>query len=439
MTKKDLDFKLEYSEKEEITPYAGLGIYGELYNKAGISDDIGKIFPKPGSGAGFEANTYINSIAMMFIGGGKYLEDIEKIKVDKGLRKICKLKRVAGPDGVGEWLKRAGDKKIEYMEEVNEKFSEKALKMRKGKEFTLDIDATGIEAEKSSALYTYKGYKGYMPILGFLAELAWCIGYEFREGNVAPAAKNYEFTKKIIEFVEKTGKKIKRFRSDSAAYQAKLMNKLNKVVIKYTITVSKDEAVKAGIANIKETEWKKLKDKEGEETVREYAEFIHTMNESDHAFRIIVQRWINPQRDLFEGEEYCYHGIATNYLEEEKTAQEIIRWHNGRSNSENYNKEVKAGFNLEYMPCDDFNANAVWFATGILAYNLFIASKLFLFPKSWINKKIGTVRWQFIQMPGKVMRRPRYLILRVCSTLRETYDIYQEARRRCLELEFQLL
>jgi len=31
MTKKVLKFKLEFSEKEEITPYAGLGIYGEMY------------------------------------------------------------------------------------------------------------------------------------------------------------------------------------------------------------------------------------------------------------------------------------------------------------------------------------------------------------------------------------------------------------------------
>ena len=85
------------------------------------------------------------------------------------------------------------------------------------------------------------------------------------------------------------------------------------------------------------------------------------MEKTEKAFRVIVQRWTNLQPDLFGGEEkHCYHGIATNYLEEEKNARQVIRWHSRRSNSENYNKEVKIGFNLEYMPCNDFDANAVW-------------------------------------------------------------------------------
>ncbi len=57
-------------------------------------------------------------------------------------------------------------------------------------------------------------------------------------------------------------------------------------------------------------------------------------------------------------------------------------------------KEVKAGFNMEYMPSGDFEGNAVWVGIGILAYNLFIVSKLYLFPKGWLKKKISAIRWQ---------------------------------------------
>lgn len=42
----------------------------------------------------------------------------------------------------------------------------RALKNGKEKEFTLDIDATGIESEKEAAKMTYKGYTGYMPMVG---------------------------------------------------------------------------------------------------------------------------------------------------------------------------------------------------------------------------------------------------------------------------------
>jgi len=447
MPKKVLNFKLEFSETEEITPYAGLGIYGEMYKAIGIDRGVEKIFPKPGSGSGIEANNYIEPIVLMFLGGGKYMEDIRKINADNGLKKICKIKRVPSSDALGDWLRRESSVKEEKISELNDNITGRIIKRAKEEELTLDIDATEIEAEKYEAQYTYNGNKGYMPILGFIPELDLCCGYEFREGNVPPQDKNYEFTKQIVEKVKRAGKTIKKFRSDAAGYQARLINYLSGEGIKWTLTADQDVSVKEMIKRIPESNWKQYKDRDGIKRDREYSETVHCMNKSDEAFRMIIQRWLNPEQDLFKKtEKYCYHVIATNYpetstgqvFEEEKTAEEIIWWHNGRSNSENYNKELKNGFNLDYMPCGEFAANAVWFGLGILAYNFFIASKIYLFPSGWLKKTISTVRWQFIQMAGKVIRRSRYLIVRLCGALRETYEIYQKARELCWELQYIL-
>jgi len=149
-----------------------------------------------------------------------------------------------------------------------------------------------------------------------------------------------------------------------------------------------------------------------------------------------MMRWKNPELDLFKKTgEYCYHGIATNYLEEDKDSRAVILWHNGRSNSENYNKEIKCGFGMDWMPCGEYGANAVWFGIGVLAYNLFIASKLYLFPGEWIKKTIRTIRWQFIEIAGKIVSHAKTLVLKLCSTLRETYEIYKQAMRICNELQ----
>jgi hypothetical protein len=438
MTKKVLEFKLEYG-KEEITPYAGLGLYVELYKGIGIDKEIRQLFPEPGSGAGYEANKYIEPLALMFIGGGKYIEDIRKIGADKGLCKICGIGDMPSPDAIGDWLRRDGMKKEEALRKINENLTKRVLR-RAGKDrMTLDIDAMEIEADKYYAKMTYTGAKGYMPLLGFIPELDICCGYDFRAGNVAPQERNYEFTKGIVEQIKECGKNITDFRSDSAAYQATLTNYLNGEGIKYTITADQDVAVKELIKRIKEESWQTVKRRDGLETDREYAERIHTMQRSDHPFRLVVQRWLNPNQDLFENtEKYCYHVIATNYTGEEKDGQEVIVWHNGRSNSENYNKELKQGFNLDYMPCGELEANAVWFGIGVLAYNLFIVSKLYLFPEGWLKKTISTVRWQFIQLAGRIIRHGRALILRICSALRETYAIYEKARELCYEMQFNI-
>ena len=273
-------------------------------------------------------------------------------------------------------------------------------------------------------------------MLGLMPELDWCIDYEFREGNETPASRNHEFLEEIIEKVERSGKEVGWVRSDSAAYQSKIFNALNRRGIRYGVTVDQDEAVKREIGMIPDDEWKESKDADGIGTGREFAEFIHSMEKTDHAFRVVVQRWPNPQKDLFkESAEYCYHGIGSNAEEEEMNKAAVIYWHNGRASSENYNKEIKIGFNLEYMPCGEFKPNAVWFGLGILSYQLFVMSKLYLFPGNWLKKTIRTVRWQLIQVAGKVVRRSRQVILRICGVSEEIFEIYMEARRRCWELK----
>jgi len=436
MTNKVFEFKLKMEKNEMITPYAGLGVFGGMWRSLGLDKEVNILFPQPGSGAGFNANTYVNPIVMMLTGGGRVIEDIRKIKVDKGLQKICNMDKVPSSDAIGDWLRRDSREKTKCLDKINNNMTIKILKKAKEEEFTLDIDATEIEAEKREAKYTYNKVKGYMPMLGFIPELGWCCGYEFRDGNISPVERNKEFSRKIIKRVNKSGKRIVRFRSDSAAYQARLMNELNGDGIKYTITVDKDVSIKKAISRVRESEWLPFYDNDGIKTDREYTEIIHSMNSSDHSFRIIMMRWKNPNMDLFEKtEEYCYHGIATNYTEEEKTGQEVVHWHNNRGNSENYNKELKNGFGMDYMPCGEYGANAVWFGIGVLAYNLFIATKMYLFPTNWLKKTIRTIRWQFIETSGKIVKHAKEIVLKLCSTLRETYEIYKRAMKICTELQ----
>ena len=91
------------------------------------------------------------------------------------------------------------------------------------KHYTLDIDAKGIVAEKQSAKVTYKGFKGYMPREGHIAENGLVLGDEFREGNGAPAARNLAFINHCERQMPK-GKRITALRSDSTAYQAEIIN-----------------------------------------------------------------------------------------------------------------------------------------------------------------------------------------------------------------------
>jgi hypothetical protein len=88
----------------------------------------------------------------------------------------------------------------------------------------------------------------------------------------------------------------------------------------------------------------------------EMAKALHTMNNTREAFRLIVIRWPKLQTELFDSSSYFYHALATNWEEE---ALEVIKLHNQRGQVENYIKELKTGFGMEW-----YSANSVCGATS---------------------------------------------------------------------------
>ena len=170
-----------------------------------------------------------------------------------------------------------------------------------------------------------------MPIVGHIAENGLILGDEFREGNVTPATRNLAFIKYCVSHMPK-GKRIKFLRSDSAAYQADIINYCENEGIEFAIGADLDEAVLEAIRTISNEDWAPYKN-------GYIAETIHSMNKTEKAFRLIVIRRAF-QCNLFAEEEMSvkYTVIATNRME---SAEGVVKWYNQRGDcSENRIKEL---------------------------------------------------------------------------------------------------
>ena len=308
------------------------------------------------------------------------------------------------------------------MEKVNQPLIQKALE-QEGEELILDVDATEIEAEKQDAQWTYHHVQGYMPLVGYVNGI--CVGQEFRDGNANPGAGILAFAKKC-EAALPAGKRI-YFRSDSAAYQADVINHYSQPGRTFTITADLDVAVKREIKNIPASAWQPYRTVEGVATDREIGETVHSMNGTKQAFRLIVLRWLNPQPSLFEADRYCYHAVASN---REESAAEVIWKHNGRGQSENWHKELKIDGGMEQMPCGQKEANALYFAIGVLAYNLAQLLKRRVLPPSYATATLATLRWKVYRLAGKLVRHARGLILQIQADT-EKWLLLQSARLQC--------
>lgn len=185
-----LPFKIDLT-RDLITPHAGLALLGECAVGLGLLQSVDRYLPTPGSGAGYHPSEYLFPLILMLNGGGRSLEDIRQIRADEGLREIVPLERIPSSDACGDWLRGMGvNGGLCGLEKVNRRLLKRAMRYDGVKDYTLDIDATGICAEKQSAKMTYKGFKGYMPIVGHIAENGVGVGDEFREGNESPTSRN---------------------------------------------------------------------------------------------------------------------------------------------------------------------------------------------------------------------------------------------------------
>ena len=425
-------FKIE-TTKEVLTARSGLALIAEYNHGIGLRELVDKHLPASGSNRGFTPSVFVNSLVLMLQGGGRSFEDLRELKSDEGLMKLIGYDTIPDPDTAGDWTRRMGDpmkdqQGLRGLGEVRDVTNHRIIRRDVRGEYTLDVDATGIYGEKAEALYTYTGDKGYMPILGFLYELGICIYDEFREGNVAPAYGHLNFYRECKARMPK-GKTIGSYRADSASYQAKLINKLDKDKVKWGITADMDQAVKAAISLIPDSQWKEPKEGCG----YEIAETVHSMNKTENAFRLVIKREMRRQENMFETGRYFHHAVATSWTGEEKSAVEVLQWHNQRGQAENFNKELKIGFGMERMPCGQTGANAVFFRIGVIAYNLFIGFKRLSCPESWVKHTIATFRWKMIQTAGRIVKHSGSILLRLAADI-EKLELFKGIRKRIFQM-----
>jgi hypothetical protein len=414
---------------DAITAFSGSVIITEALLAFGLLRELDK-FPLPGSNRGLPARDFLHAILLTLAGGGTTFEDVQRLLSDPVLVKLCGLRPFTASTLL-KWLQRHAKHSLPRLEQVHKRFIQKLLLRSQLTTLTLDLDATAVEAEKQSALNTYLGFPGYMPLLGFIPELDLAAYARFQTGNTPPAAHNLAALQEVCSLLPK-GIRLGHFRSDSAAYQADIFNFCQEQGIVFSVTTDFDSAVRSAIAAIPDALWQPLCDADGRPTDREYAETVHCMNKTQKAFRLIVQRTKNLQLSLFAEGHQRHYAFATN--DTTRCAPELITWHQGRANSENRIKEVKHGFGLDYLPSGDFKVNAFWFALGILAYNVVAGMKHFALPDDFQKKKIHSLRWLLFHSAGKLIHHGRKLILKLCSISPPLFEVFLRCRSRLYQI-----
>lgn len=410
---------------DKLTSRAGLLSVAQLIETLQLSKRADCLLPQPKSNSGFNPSTYVETFLLMQHGGNFHLDDVRDLRDDEALREVMGLEVVPGARALGSWLHRMSNEENRYttssgVRGLNQVLLKSALHKRKN--LTLDIDATEIVSNKSDAQWTYKKNRGYMPIVGHIAETGQLVSQDFREGNVPPVQENLEFIQQCEASLPK-GYCFKRLRIDSAGYQENIIRYCDEKAIDYAIRAKMSPAIRDYIKERVDADWRPLIGRNGKPIANQWTcRTTHCIGDYETAFALVIQRkpmkgqmsldlsTNNATEELASGV-YIYRAIATN--QSDKSDSEIVHWYNQRGeDSENRIKELKLDFGGDTLPCSNFHANALYFSLVALSYNLFALMRQLL-PGTLHQHRVSTIRWRLYTMAAKVVRTGRQVFVKL--------------------------
>jgi hypothetical protein len=456
-----LPFKLIEDETgEALTSYSGLALVVETCEALGLARLVEQHVRIKQRQRGYSESQYVQSVVALMAAGGDCLEDIERLRSDAGLKLL--VDELPSAEAVRFFLYGFHDEKLlegrseqgafiapetaplAGLWEVQREVVLKASRKDEPKQATIDQDATVVESHKEQSRMTYLGERGYQPVINYWMEQDLILADEFRDGNV-PAGMDcltsfLRATRALPHSVETI-----YFRSDSAAYQHKLLDKLRdgielygkQVPVYFAISADVSEALRGKIVSLSDSAWKPLRrltEKGLIEGRKEWAEveFIPTASsvkkdmKPDRYLAIRVRPW---QGELFsDGNSYHYYAVVTNRWEME--GEELLRWQRERCGSvEKVHDVVKNDLAGSVMPCGRFYANAAWWRLNCLCYNVISIMKRKALPKSFWPVRMKALRFHLIGVAGKVVSHARMTFLKITEGLIG----YRQARSQLLK------
>jgi len=325
---------------------------------------------------------------------------------------------------------------------------------------TLDMDATLVETSKAEALYCYKGFKSYQPLNTWWAEQGVIVHTEFRDGNVPAGYEQLRVLEEALSCLPDGIEQV-RLRSDSAGYQHDLLKycELGKSErfgrIEFAIGCEVSQEFKRAVAGVEESDWApvtKLVQGRQVETGTQWAEVCFVPNAIGHSkrgpeYRYVATRTVmEEQLSLpgidedrqypfptmeMESRKYKVFGYVTNM---DWDGSELICWLYERcGKSEEAHSVMKEDLAGGKLPSKYFGENAAWWWIMILALNLNAAMKQLVLGRSWVAKRMKAIRFALINLPARVLKRSRSLLVRLAKK-HPAIDWLVEMRRKIANL-----
>lgn len=435
-----LDIDLRGGLTDGVTPHAGVALLLDLGRRSGVIAAADKCLPAKKSLKGLRQGQFVEAVVVLSALGGDCLDDFDGLRRDRGLAALLGYDLPAASTA-RQWLDRFHDDTKVAERPLQGSFIPEESTALAGlaavgdqtvrayvtavqpeRTVTLDVDAHLVEAAKRSALPTYKGFRGYQPLLVQWAETGLVLADQFRDGNV-PAGQH------IRELVDiayaalpaRAGDAgwVVSVRSDSAAYDQAVLDHWAGRGWRFAVSADMSPQLHRAIAALPPEAWQFWK-QEAKGVVREWAEVAYvpsraTEKRDTPPYRYVAIRVRPPQGELFgDGATVRHFAVVTNDWETE--GQALLEWQRGKAGTiEHVNYVLKAELAAGVYPSDKFGANAAWLRLQVLTHNLLELLKATALESTYRQARPKRLRFAIFTQFGRVVRHAREQYVRVVT------------------------
>jgi hypothetical protein len=388
-------------DDERAVASAGLLLPATLAERLGIeqaTDQLLDLGDRPGAARpGRKLLTLVHALAA----GGDCIDDVELLRA--GSTASVLGHRVMAASTVGTWLRAFTFGHVRQLDRVCGEILARAWAAGAGPDdgpLSVDVDSTICEVHgyhKQGACYGYTHRLGYHPLLATRADSGEVLHARLRKGSANTARGILRFCDELIARLRRAGASGElTLRMDSGFWSAKLIRRLRRHRVRYSITVRQTKTVRAAIAAIGEAAWVQIAyQPDG------VAQVAETPYRGD---RLIVRRVRNDsdQAQLFAT--WRYHAFITNRV---GTMLELDADHRRHAVCELAIRDLKAGAGLAHLPSGRFAANAAWLLAATLAHNLIRWTARLCLGVGGQQTVAKTLRRTLLALPGRLTRSAR--------------------------------
>ncbi|MEA2066278.1 MAG: IS1380 family transposase [Thermotogota bacterium] len=445
-------FRIEQSEKIDITANSGLFLVAELIKKMDIIEKFARlnIYHRQTIG---EA-VHILALVINQFTGGEAIHDSKNVKDDGALRAIFGNMHIPAPHTSGDFLERFTEETTERLRQIIWKMQEKYLKKlsrRFNRKIMISMDSTVYEVYgncRENSSQSYKNTFGFHPLLLHIHNTGELLDIIFRPGSDFTSTGAAKMLEENILRLKPYFDKITLL-ADSGFFEQAVINvcECDATKIDFIITSELNNPIRQKLS-APDLSWKEP-EKQTEETdpdvkhrdshtfnyrlqalkdalkkrgkvlkirgALEVAEFKHTVAAWGKCFRFVYKRQLImeqnllEQSELFEAtEEYFYHGYVTNIYD--KSIEQIIALIDSRGHQENFIRDFKRGLGTVHIPSKHFYGNYAYFLISMLSWNLKCWLLYVIEPELQIHWK--RFRYLFVKVGAQIIKSGRYVIIR---------------------------